>query len=264
MIPIEDENPTRRVPYVNWTLILVNIGVFIYTLVNGNLGNPNCDPGNTICNYGLVPAQIAGGAELWTLITSMFLHGGLLHIGGNMLYLYIFGDNIEDLGRTRRVSFILSNNRCDRSIDSCRLRPSINHSYNRCLWSHLRGPRRLREKIPPLAGAHDCLLWIFHTLYSGPSNVPDRFLVLLPIGFCSCRDRRWRRILCPCGRFHSRLRPLSTIEKRALSYGLTSSALKTQIYRFRTQSELWITAVNLSRYKESRGYISTYERGKAF
>ncbi len=43
MIPIEDENPTRRVPYVNWALILVNIGVFIYTLVNGSLSNPNCD-----------------------------------------------------------------------------------------------------------------------------------------------------------------------------------------------------------------------------
>jgi membrane associated rhomboid family serine protease len=100
MIPIEDENPTRRVPYVNWALILVNVVVFIYTLVNGSLFNSNCDPGNagnTICNYGLVPAQIAGGGELWTLITSMFLHGGLLHIGGNMLYLYIFGDNVEDL-----------------------------------------------------------------------------------------------------------------------------------------------------------------------
>src|SRR2546425_1199572 len=97
MIPIEDESPTRRVPYVNWALILVNIGVFIYTLVNGSLVNPNCDPGNTICSYGLVPAQIAAGTGLITLLTSMFLHGGFLHIGGNMLYLYIFGDNVEDL-----------------------------------------------------------------------------------------------------------------------------------------------------------------------
>jgi len=97
LIPIEDENPTRRVPYVNWALILVNIGVFIFTLVNGSLGNPNCDPGNTICNYGLVPARIAAGTGLITLLTSMFLHGGFLHIGGNLLYLYIFGDNVEDL-----------------------------------------------------------------------------------------------------------------------------------------------------------------------
>ena len=82
---------------MNWALILVNIGVFIYTLGNGSLGNPNCDPGNTICNYGLIPAQIATGTGLITLLTSMFLHGGFLHIGGNMLYLYIFGDNVEDL-----------------------------------------------------------------------------------------------------------------------------------------------------------------------
>lgn len=97
MIPIKDENPTRTIPFVNWTLIIVNIGVFLYTMLNGSLGNQTCTPGNTICEYGLVPAEIASGAGLLTLLTSMFLHGGLLHIGGNMLYLYIFGDNVEDL-----------------------------------------------------------------------------------------------------------------------------------------------------------------------
>ncbi len=109
MIPIEDENPTRRVPYVNWTLILVNIAVFVYTLANGSVFNQNCDPGNTICNYGLVPAQIAAGTGLITLLTSMFLHGGFLHIGGNMLYLYVFGDNVEDLaGHVGYVIFYLT------------------------------------------------------------------------------------------------------------------------------------------------------------
>ncbi len=97
MIPIKDENPTRRVPYVNWALILVNIVAFVYTLFNGSLNEQNCTPNNTICTYGLVPAQIVAGTGLVTLLTSMFLHGGFLHIGGNMLYLYIFGDNVEDL-----------------------------------------------------------------------------------------------------------------------------------------------------------------------
>ncbi len=109
MIPIEDENPTRRVPYVNWALILVNIAVFIYTLANGSVFNQNCDPGNTICNYGLVPAQIAAGTGLITLLSSMFLHGGFLHIGGNMLYLYVFGDNVEDLaGHVGYLAFYLT------------------------------------------------------------------------------------------------------------------------------------------------------------
>ncbi len=97
MIPIKDENPTRKVPYVNWALILVNIGVFVYTLLNGSLSSQTCSPGNTICDYGLVPAHVAAGTGLLTLLTSMFLHEGFLHIGGNMLYLYIFGDNVEDI-----------------------------------------------------------------------------------------------------------------------------------------------------------------------
>lgn len=109
MIPIKDENPTRKVPYVNWALILVNIVVFFYTLLNGSLNEQNCSPSNTICNYGLVPVQIIAGTGLVTLLTSMFLHGRLLHIGGNMLYLYIFGDNVEDLaGHAGYLLFYLS------------------------------------------------------------------------------------------------------------------------------------------------------------
>src|SRR5215471_11086521 len=105
MIPIADENPTRRVPYVNYALIVINIIVFLYTLLNGSLYDQNCGPGNTICNYGLIPAEIAAGTGLITLLTSMFLHGGFLHIGGNLLYLYIFGDNVEDL--TGHIGYLI-------------------------------------------------------------------------------------------------------------------------------------------------------------
>src|SRR5215467_4935106 len=109
MIPLEDENPTRHFPYVNYGLIIVNVVVFIYTLLNGSVYSQTCEPGNTICNYGLVPAQIASGTNLLTLITSMFLHGGFLHIGGNLLYLYIFGDNVEDLtGHIGYLAFYLT------------------------------------------------------------------------------------------------------------------------------------------------------------
>ncbi len=98
MIPIQDENPSSKTPFVNWTLIIVNAVVFFYTLLNGSLSDQTCtNPSNTICAYGLVPANIVARTGLVTLLTSMFLHGGFLHIGGNMLYLYIFGDNVEDL-----------------------------------------------------------------------------------------------------------------------------------------------------------------------
>ncbi len=98
MIPLQDENPSARTPYVNWALIIVNIVVFLYTLLNGSLSDQGCViPNNTVCVYGLRPAAIVAGSGLITLLSSMFLHGGFLHIGGNMLYLYIFGDNVEDL-----------------------------------------------------------------------------------------------------------------------------------------------------------------------
>ncbi len=110
MIPIQDENPSSKTPFVNWMLIAVNVVVFFYTIVNGSLGDPNCTlPNNTICKYALVPNNIVSGSDYATFLTSMFLHGGFLHIGGNMLYLYIFGDNVEDLaGHAGYLVFYLS------------------------------------------------------------------------------------------------------------------------------------------------------------
>jgi len=100
MIPIQDQNPTSIKPYVNWAFITANIAVFVYTLTNGTFSETltSCaaSPTNTICQYGLKPSNIISGTEYITFLTSMFLHGGILHIGGNMLYLWIFGDNIED------------------------------------------------------------------------------------------------------------------------------------------------------------------------
>lgn len=90
MIPIRDENPALKTPFVNYGLITANITVFIFTYFSPNFNQ-------IVVAYGLTPAQAFTGGGRLTFITSMFLHGGLLHIGGNMLYLYIFGDNIEDL-----------------------------------------------------------------------------------------------------------------------------------------------------------------------
>ncbi len=99
MIPLKDINPSRSTPFVNIALILINVAVFFYQATL-----PIRAQKAFIFAYGTIPAKIpallAGHGSvqiaLEPLFTSMFLHGGLMHLLGNMLFLYIFGDNIED------------------------------------------------------------------------------------------------------------------------------------------------------------------------
>lgn len=107
MIPISDELPSRRMPLVTWGLIGVNVLVFFWELMLG----PDLD--RFFMMWGAVPAFITNPARYpWaplTLLTSMFLHGGWMHLIGNMLYLWIFGDNVEDaLGRMGYLLFYLA------------------------------------------------------------------------------------------------------------------------------------------------------------
>ena len=90
MLPIRDYNPPRRRALLTWGLILINFGVYFYLAQN-----PVMDE-NAIAQYAAIPADITAGRHLGTLITSMFLHANLLHVGGNMLFLWIFGNNVED------------------------------------------------------------------------------------------------------------------------------------------------------------------------
>ena len=100
MFPLKDENPTVRRPILTYALIIVNIGVFVGTLLAGF--------DESIHEYGMKPADVFAGQNLHTLFTSMFMHGGILHILFNMWYLWIFGDNIEDaLGRGKFILFYL-------------------------------------------------------------------------------------------------------------------------------------------------------------
>lgn len=100
MIPIKDENPRLLAPIVTVGLILINVAVFVYEVQAGYTP--------VITKYGLVPSELLQFRDLETLLTSMFLHGDFLHLGGNMLYLWIFGDNIEGyLGHARFVLFYL-------------------------------------------------------------------------------------------------------------------------------------------------------------
>ena len=108
MIPIQDQNPRHRFPAVTVTLIVLNFLAFLAqfpALQNLELWIPFAN------RWALIPDQLTSalGAEFYTIFTSMFLHGSVMHILGNMLYLWIFGDNIEDkLGRGRFIIFYLT------------------------------------------------------------------------------------------------------------------------------------------------------------
>jgi len=100
MIPIKDDIPSRTYPFVTVALIAVNAAVFIYQLTLGMSGVESF-----ILRTAAVPVEIMNLSDIgpaaivplpFTLITAMFVHGGLLHLGGNMLFLWIFGDNVED------------------------------------------------------------------------------------------------------------------------------------------------------------------------
>ena len=135
MIPLKDNIPTRRFPIVTVVLIAINVFVFVFLQHGGHIGFGAPSDSNVV-RWGLIPYElthpgkhcdlVAGGqvacqgqpgvsgtpsnqpATWLTFFTSMFLHGGFLHIAGNMLFLWIFGNNIEDsMSRWRFVLFYL-------------------------------------------------------------------------------------------------------------------------------------------------------------
>ena len=102
LLPVGDDNSARRtVPYITYILVLVNIIVFAVELARG-------DP--FIVEWSFVPQRFLDNpaGEFWTLFTSMFMHGGWFHIVGNMLYLWVFADNVEDnFGHLKFLAFYL-------------------------------------------------------------------------------------------------------------------------------------------------------------
>jgi membrane associated rhomboid family serine protease len=123
MFPLKDENPTEITPFVTVALIAINVAVWVFVQSAG-LGDRFVA---SLCTYGAIPGEITGvipGGELLqlgpvhycptgglvrvTLLTSMFLHGGWMHLIGNMWFMWVFGNNIEDsMGHLRFVVFYL-------------------------------------------------------------------------------------------------------------------------------------------------------------
>lgn len=114
MFPISDHNPTRITPYVTYALIGANIFIFLYQI---GLTPPQLEQFFQL--YAVIPRELTASfrgipinqpiPEPLTLVTSQFLHGGILHIAGNMLFLWIFGNNIEDrLGHIKYLIFYIT------------------------------------------------------------------------------------------------------------------------------------------------------------
>jgi membrane associated rhomboid family serine protease len=104
VFPIGDENAGTQIrPFVNWSLIAICGALFVYEILL-----PPRQLDAFILQFGAIPADISQMRDLYTLLTSMFLHGGWGHLLGNMLFLYIFGDNIEDaMGHLSYLLFYL-------------------------------------------------------------------------------------------------------------------------------------------------------------
>lgn len=126
MIPLSDDNPTLRAPVVTWALLA---GIGLAWVLGQGMGLDTLALATSVCNWGLVPGEVTGLARLGTAVpigqgmacvvdsepinrltplTSMFLHGGWGHLLGNGLFLWVFGNNVEDsMGRLRYLAFYL-------------------------------------------------------------------------------------------------------------------------------------------------------------
>jgi membrane associated rhomboid family serine protease len=106
MFPIRDHNPSGRTPYVVYALIAANILVYISSL---NVMSDDRAGFYFLAEWALVPARISSLDGFETLITTQFMHGGFMHLAGNMLFLWIFGDNLEDeMGHMGFLGFYLA------------------------------------------------------------------------------------------------------------------------------------------------------------
>ncbi|HEY9850997.1 MAG TPA: rhomboid family intramembrane serine protease [Leptolyngbyaceae cyanobacterium] len=114
MVPLNDDNPTKITPYLTYALIAINIVIFLY-----ELSLPPQELQSFFRTYAIVPRDLTASLlsrepnqilpQFLTLVTSQFLHGGFLHLAGNMLFLWIFGNNIEEqLGRFKYLIFYLT------------------------------------------------------------------------------------------------------------------------------------------------------------
>ena len=170
MFPYRDENETIRTPYATFVLIALNVGVWL--LVQG-AGSPWPWP-RSVCDLGLIPGELTlgvppgtrfpmgeglvcltdPGRQISHIFTSMFLHGSWMHILGNMWFLWIFGNNVEDaMGRLRFVVFYLLTG-VAAALSQVVLTPGLGGADGRRLRRHQRRDGRVHRAVPARARVH--------------------------------------------------------------------------------------------------------------
>ncbi|MGR3571498.1 rhomboid family intramembrane serine protease [Brevirhabdus sp.] len=106
MFPIRDHNPSLKTPWITYGLIGLNVLVF---LLYWPLFSDEARLSQFFYDWAMIPRRISEGTQLHTLVTAAFLHGGIMHIAGNMLFLWIFGDNLEEeMGHGGFLAFYLA------------------------------------------------------------------------------------------------------------------------------------------------------------
>ncbi len=165
-IPLKDLNPRRALPLVTYLLIIINIGAFLYQAML-----PLRIEKTFVYTFGMIPARVpqvfaghAGiGEAFLPLFSSMFLHAGILHLAGNMLFLWIFGDNVEDfLGHAKYLLFYLI----------CGIGAGLAHTFT-----------NLASTVPALgaSGAISAVMGAYMVLYPRSRVLTLVFIFLVPI-----------------------------------------------------------------------------------
>ena len=158
MIPLRDDNPTSITPFVTYVFIAACVLVFLWQMSLGEKGFEAA-----VLALGVIPAALLGDARLppelylvppvATVFSSMFLHGGFMHLAGNMLYLWIFGNNVEDsMGHTRFVIFYPAVRRGG-GAGAGMAKPGLHHPHDRRQRRYFRRIGRLFTAVPARARA---------------------------------------------------------------------------------------------------------------
>ncbi|MGR3464392.1 rhomboid family intramembrane serine protease [Limimaricola sp.] len=106
MFPIRDHNPSQAKPWVTWSLIAINVAIYLWMVVALDTGE---DLARLYYDWAMIPARLSQAENPVALVSALFLHGGILHLAGNMLFLFIFGDNLEEqMGHGLYLGFYLA------------------------------------------------------------------------------------------------------------------------------------------------------------
>jgi len=179
LLPLKDLNKTFSTPHINRLLLITNIVIFtVYFLSTENMIFGIKFTGFFDTNFVMTPAEMLNGQKLFTLVTSMFMHATWVHLLGNMLYLFVFGDNVEDVfGHTGYLAFYLV---CGLAATFTHIL-SILYAPTIYSWTGLSLSSNLTEGLVGASGAISGVLGAYLVLYPKAYILTIVLVVVLPI-----------------------------------------------------------------------------------